>query len=199
MYRQIGEESRMKQVKWIKLWGSLYITKIQNDDGSYSVFRVFIDKCVCAYNAGYWPAMDRRWLLHRPRWRSDEESTSFRQKRIALVILTSATDLASEARRRRCPRSASSLLRLHPHPWRRRSRRSGTYPPPVSSSTVCLFDLTLTLNINIHDNDDDDDEDDDIRFSIPLFLSRHRDVSVVQSSSLRDLRFSLCIRSRGKE
>lgn len=64
----------------------------------------------------YWPAADRRWLLHRPGRRSTVESTSFRQKRVALVVLTATTDLAAEARRRRRSWGASTLLRLHPHP-----------------------------------------------------------------------------------
>ena len=66
----------------------------------------------------YWPAADRKWLLHRPGRRSTKESTSFRQKRVALVVLTATTDLAAETRRRRRSWGASTLLRLHPHPLR---------------------------------------------------------------------------------
>lgn len=73
---------------------------------------------LCFSKNGRNTAADRRWLLHRPGRRSTEESTSFRQKRVALVVLTATTDLAAEARRRRRSRGASTLLRLHPHPLR---------------------------------------------------------------------------------
>lgn len=104
---------------------SIYRTIDNSTDKFQRVFRIVtvtslssIIKSRVILLTCYWPAADRRWLLHRPGRRSTEESTSFRQKRVALVVLTATTDLAAEARRRRRSRGASTLLRLHPHPLR---------------------------------------------------------------------------------
>ena len=78
----------------------------------------------------------RWWSLHHipGRW-SAHESATLRQKRVALVKLTTTSNLTAEAGGGGCSGCATSLLVLHPHPL----------PLPLRSS----YHLLLLLNPNL--------------------------------------------------